>query len=402
LPNPLQTGPGRPLRLVALAVTGLVVFALLPAASAQNKRLEKTFLQGTQALRDGHFEEAATAFSQAVTISPSFAEAHFNLGLTRLQQGHLEEATASLSKSLTLKPSLRGANLFLAIALYRSNDFDKAAAALKREIQIDPASADAFMWLGVVQLAQGKPSLAATSLDEAAALRPGDVDILYHRGRAHMLVSKESYEQMYEIAPASWRVHQVLAQSFVEADRLDDAILECKEALRLKPEEPGLHQALADVYLKKNDLVNAEAEYQNEIQLNPGSLSSKYSLAVVSIERSKAEVAEELLRQVLQAQPRSADANYQMGRAQAQLGNTDGAIRSFSTAVADSGKQTDSETLRQSYYQLAQLYRRARQPEQSKAALDSFLRLKQQADARQAQKLQDKLKRAAESQEKTP
>jgi len=56
------------------------------------------------------------------------------------------------------------------------------------------------------------------------------------------------------------------------------------------------------------------------------------------------------------------------------------------------------ETVRQSYYQLAQLYRRTKQPEQSRAALDSFMKLKQQADARQAQKLQDKLKRAPEAQ----
>jgi len=65
--------------------------------------------------------------------------------------------------------------------------------------------------------------------------------------------------------------------------------------------------------------------------------------------------------------------------------------------VADAGR-SDSETVRQSYYQLAQLYRRAQRPEDSRAALDSFMRLKQQADAAQAQKLEDKLKRASEAQ----
>jgi hypothetical protein len=43
------------------------------------------------------------------------------------------------------------------------------------------------------------------------------------------------------------------------------------------------------------------------------------------------------------------------------------------------------------------LYRREQKPEQSRAALDSFMRLKQQADARQAQKLQDKLKRSSQT-----
>jgi hypothetical protein len=50
---------------------------------------------------------------------------------------------------------------------------------------------------------------------------------------------------------------------------------------------------------------------------------------------------------------------------------------------------------------LAQLYRRAQRPDDSKAALDSFMRLKQEADAAQSQKLQDRLKRSPESQQAT-
>jgi hypothetical protein len=57
--------------------------------------------------------------------------------------------------------------------------------------------------------------------------------------------------------------------------------------------------------------------------------------------------------------------------------------------------------LRQSYYQLAQLYRRQQKTEESKAALENFMRLKQQADAQQAQRLQDKIKRSAQMQDTT-
>lgn len=206
---------------------------------------------------------------------------------------------------------------------------------------------------------------------------------------------------MYAVAPDSWRVHQVLSQSYVEAGRLDEAVTECQKAIAAKPKETGLHQALADVYLKKNDLAQAEIEYQKELEMNPRSLATIYGLAVVSIDRSKPEVAAELLSQVLQREPGSANVHYQLGRAEAQLGNTNDAIRNFSAAVSESG-EADSETLRQSYFQLSQLYRRARKPEESKAALDSFLRLKEQADARGQQKLQDKLKRAPEAQENAP
>jgi tetratricopeptide (TPR) repeat protein len=216
-----------------------------------------------------------------------------------------------------------------------------------------------------------------------------------------MLVSMKNYEDMFETAPDSWRVHQVLAQSYVEAGRLDEAALECKKAIEAKPQEPGLHEALADVYLKKNDLAEAETEYQNELKISPRSLATMYGLALVSVERSKPEIAVELLQQILQREPDSANAHYQLGRAEAQRGKSEEAIRNFS-AVVKQPESADSEVVRQSYFQLAQLYRRARQPEESRAALDSFLKLKEQSDARGQQKLRDKLKRAPEGQEKTP
>jgi tetratricopeptide (TPR) repeat protein len=346
-------------------------------------------------MRSGDWDTAVASFSHATQIQPGSAEGHFNLGLAQLSRGRYQEAIASLDKAATLAPKLRGAHLFLGIARYRMDDYPGAISALRRETQLDIKNANAFMWLGVAQLAAGDAEAAATSLDEAAKLNPSDVDILYHRGRAHMLVSKESYELMYKSDPNSWRVHQALAQSFVEADRLDDAAHECQNALASRPSEPGLHEELADIYWKQNQLEKAEAEFQEELKIDPESLSSMYKLAVVSLERSKPDATVSLLTDLLHRSPEYRDAHYQRGRAEAQLGQAEPAIKDFKAEVAQTN-HADTESLRQSYYQLAQLYRRAQQPEESKAALDSFLRLKQQADAAQAQKLQDKMKRSDE------
>lgn len=346
-------------------------------------------------MRAGDWSGAADAFTRAIKILPSSAEAHFNLGLAQLQQGNLQEAITAFNRAIELSPRLKGPHLFLGVARYRLNDYPAAITALRKETQIDTSNGKALMWLGVAQLAAGDAESAATSLDKAAQLSPGDVDILYHRGRAHMLVSKDSYEQMYKADPNSWRVHQALAQSFVEADRLEDAVHECQAALKLRPLEPGLHEELADIYWKQNQLDNAEAAFQEELKLDPESISSMYKLAVVSLERSKPDVTVSLLTQVLQRSSEYRDSHYQRGRAESQLGQLNEAISDFKAEVA-LGDRAEPESLRQSYYQLAQLYRRAQQPEESKAALDAFLRLKQKDDASQAQKLQDKVNRAAE------
>jgi superkiller protein 3 len=365
---------------------------------AQTSQFEKSFHQGAEAMRNGQWDEAASAFGAAATLAPTSAKAYFNLGLARFQQGRLDDALVALNRSVTLSPQLRGAHLFAGIVQYRKDSYADAIASLKRETQIDPTNSKAFMWLGVAQLAAGDAAAASVALDKAAQLSPEDVDILYHRGRAHMLVSKESYEQMYKADPDSWRVHQALAQSFVQADRLEDAIHECQVALRSRPHEPGLHEELADIYWKQNQLEKAELAFQDELKIDSNSLSSMYKLAVVSLERAKPEVTVSLVSEVLRRAPKYMDAHYQMGRAQAQLGHVDAAIASFNSAVADAD-QTDGESLKQSYYQLAQLYRRAQKPEESKVALDSFMRLKQQSDAAQTRKLEDKMKRAPEAEE---
>jgi len=377
-----------------LAWAGALVIAT--AARGQlGPEAKKTFNQGTEAMHSGALQEAADDFSRVTTLEPSFAQAYFNLGLVRLLQRQPSDAIEALNKSLRLQPDQRGAHLFLGIAYYRKNDYAKAHKALKRETQLDPNNADTLMWLGVVQLAEGDALGASATLDHAAKLKPNDVDILYHRGRAHMLVSKESYEQMFHADPSSWRVHEVLAQSYLEADRYEDAIAEFQLAISARPEEPGLHEELGDAYWKMVQLPKAEDAFREELKLDPEDSSAMFKLAVVSLEHSEPEVSKKLLTQVIAVTPHFADAEYQLGRADAQLGNMDAAIGDLTAAIADSGDK-DTETLRQSYYQLAQVYRRAQRPEESRQALDAFLRLKKQADADQAQKLAAKLRMSEE------
>jgi tetratricopeptide (TPR) repeat protein len=383
------------LSLLPACLAALAILTLPVHLCGQDQGFEKSFNEGIRAMRAGDWDAAVASLTRASKILPDSAPAHFNLGLARLQQGHPQDAIPEFNRAVALSPSLKGAHLFLGIALYRVNDYSAAIAALRRETQIDNSNAKALMWLGVAQLAAGDDEAAVKALDKADQLSPGDVDILYHRGRAHMLVSKESYEQMYKADPNSWRVHQALAQSFVEADRLDDAVHECENALNLRPQEPGLHEELADIYWKQNQLEKAEAAFQDELKIDPQSISSLYKLAVVSLERSKPAVTVSLLSEVLRQSPEYRDAHYEKGRAEAQLGEVSAAIDDFKAEVAR-GDRADVESVRQSYYQLAQLYRRAQQPEESKAALDAFLRLKQQEDAAQAQKLQDKMKRSTD------
>jgi superkiller protein 3 len=364
------------------------------AASGINER----FQQATAAMRAGRLEEAKAGFSAVVKLVPTFAEAYLNLGLVLEEQGKNEEAIPNLWKALSLKPRLRGANLFLGIAEYRLNQFDDAIAALKKETTYYSTDANAWMWLGVAQLADNRPDEAAESLDRAAKLDPKNVDILYHRGRAHLLVSKESYDAMYKVDPNSWRVHQVLAQAYAESDRHEEAIAELQVAINKAPTQPGLHEALGTEYLQTGKTDLAEAEFRNELRFDPNSALALYKLGTIEIERGEAAQGKQSIEGALKKNPRLRDAEYYLGRAEMQLGNDEGAIRAFKGAInADS----DPEIVQQAWYQLAVVYRRTRRLEEAKQALTMFQKLKDEATEHQQQLFQQK-RRAQKQTEPVP
>jgi tetratricopeptide (TPR) repeat protein len=373
--------------------------AQIPADAADK------FRQASEAMRSGNLEEAAAGFAAVVKQAPTFAEAHFNLGLVNEEQGRHNEAIASFERALSLKPRLRGANLFLGVAHYRLNQLDQSLAALKKETAAYPKDASAWMWLGVVALAKDQPEDAAEALDKAAKLAPTDVDILYHRGQAHLLVSKNSYAKMFAADPKSWRVRQVLAQANAEAERHIDAIAEYEAAIKLAPKQPGLHEELGSEYRNAGKPQEAEAAFRQELEIDPYNVLARYKLGVLAVERNDGAKAKELIEAALRQQPGLRHADYNLGRAEMQLGNDVVAAGHFERATKT---ETDPEVREQSWFQLGIVYRRLHRMPEAQQAMATFKKLKDeeaetsQKQLRKFQVQQESAARPAEHEDPSP
>jgi tetratricopeptide (TPR) repeat protein len=388
----------RPLILVvAILCMAALSFAVDASLAQSGPDINEAFQQATTALREGRLEEAAAGFEALTRTAPTFAGAHFNLGLVREEQGRFDEAIASLKKALALNARLPGANLFLGIAHYRLNQYEPAIAALRLEIKQSPSDAKAWMWMGVTQLAREQPEDAIVSLDKAAKLAPKDVDILYHRGHAHLLVSKLSYEQMFHADPNSWRIHQVLAQADSEAARDMDAIAEYQAAIKAAPQQPGLHEELGTEYWKMGKMEEAEAEYQRELVVDPHSLLATYKLGSLRVMTAKATEGKPLIESALRQDPNLKEAYYYLGRAEMQLGNDNAAVDAFKRTISTI---SDPEIIEQTWYQLAMVYRRMHRTEDSQKALAIFQKLKDEGAEHQQQRLEKK--REAQGRESSP
>lgn len=341
-------------------------------------RVNDRFREATEAMRGGRLDEAAEGFASVAKAAPTFAEAFFNLGLVREEQGQNEEAITSFERALALKPRLRGANLFLGVAQFRLNQTEKAVAAFKKETSLYPKDASAWMWLGVAELVDEQAEQAADALDKAAKLDPQNIDILYHRGRAHLLVSKNSYEKMFKVDPHSWRVHQVLGQMAAEAERHEDAIAQYEAAIKLAPTQPGLHEELAGEYHASARIPEAEAAYRQELEIDPHNVVARYKLGVLLVGIHEAAKGKALIEEALRERAGLADADYHLGRAEMMLGNDAAAAEYLKRATSE---DSDFEIIQQAWYELGIVYRRLHRMGEASQAMATFQKLKDAEDA---------------------
>jgi tetratricopeptide (TPR) repeat protein len=316
-------------------------------------------------------------------LQPTFAEGFFNLGLAEEKAGQLDLARTALEKALRLKPGLRGANLFLGTIAYRQNRFKEAEASLLEETKLDPRSAQAFMWLGICHLAQDDPQGAIAPLDKAYALDASDADILYHRGRAYLLVANASYDAMFKLDPDSLRVHQVLGEAYAQGYRNQEAIGEFELTVKLAPRQPGLHEELGDQEWITGQLDKAADAYRKELRIDPLAVTAMYKLGSLLVQNRDPSEGVRLLRGALRLDPSLSDAHYYLGVGLAGTDQNEDAAREFQLAIAS---DPASDRAMSAYYKLSQVYRTLHKMNEAQAALKNFQQMRATVKERQDRK----------------
>jgi tetratricopeptide (TPR) repeat protein len=374
----------RPLKIA------LVLHLCCQFGIAQDGNAKTWFEHGNDALRKGDAADAVHDFQEFLHLHPGSAEGYFNLGLALQAAGQLDESLTALRKAASLQSGLHGVRLFSGIVNYKLNHLSVAHDDLASETRLEPKNAAGWMWLGVVELAQNHVDAAAAALDKAAVLDPNNLDILYHRARAHLLISKASYAEMFKLSPDSWRVHEVLGQADAEAFRTDDAISEFRLALRTAPHEPGLNEELGDACWTADKLQEADDAYSEEIKIDPANAIALYKLGSLRVTRNDAAAGIPLLERALTLDPTISDAHYYLGKGDVELGKDDLAIEHFKLATNPQGTE---ELRMMAWYQLAMLYRNLHRTQEAGEALAAFRKMKAERDQRRESKLQEQVRR---------
>src|SRR3989304_2576220 len=134
-------------------------------------------------------------------------------------------------------------------------------------------------------------------------------------------------------SPVKARVYTNLGVAYDKEGRLEEAIEEHMNALRLNPQLTGSHYNLGVVYSKQGRTDEAIEEFKTAIRLKPDLVEALNHLGIAYASKGRTDEAIEEFKKALRFSPDRARTHYNLGLAYAEKGLADKAIEEYQTAI---------------------------------------------------------------------
>ncbi|MYA71879.1 tetratricopeptide repeat protein [Candidatus Poribacteria bacterium] len=222
----------------------------------QSVSAETHFYRGNEKYLMRVYQDAITAYNEAIRLQPDFANAYVNRGLAKEKLGQHESAIMDYSSAIEIDSTLAGAYNNRGSAQRRLGQYFLALEDLSTAIQLDPRYVKAYVNRGNAKNSLGHPNEALEDFNTALALDPDSAEAYNNRG-----VAKAALMQ------------------------LPDAIEDFNTAIELNPELVNAYysRGIAKFIIGKN-IREAEADLQTALKLakkiDDANLKSNVELAL--------------------------------------------------------------------------------------------------------------------------
>ncbi len=238
--------------------------ALNPKDATAHQDLAAAYIQVNQ------IDDAVGELKTAIKLAPDSPQLHYDLGTAYKLQDDAADAIPELETAEKLNPAGYEPAYVLGLLYMQVARYAEAAQQLETSLKLHPQNGEAWATLGSVYNKLDRLPEATTALREAIKQMPGQADS--HLILATVLVKQKDTTgaaQERKVAADLMRQHMDLqraevatnsGKSLLQSGKLDDAIVQFREALTFDPKFVEAHSKLAEALEKQGKTAEAAAE----------------------------------------------------------------------------------------------------------------------------------------------
>ncbi len=233
------------------------------------------FEKGLRSLIDFDDNQAIEELTEAISLSPDYAEAYQNRGIAYYNNDEGMRAIQDLARVVALKPGSYGAHLSQGIIYTEEKKLGKASDEFKAAIAINPEEALAYIGRGHVYEQMKRPDLKkARAYFDRAVSKGGKWLPISHTKRGGVLAQLEQFDQAIadfnaaiDLSPRNWLAYLGRGIALVLKQQYSKGLEDLNHAMDLHPNKPEAHLIRGQVYAEIGNGPRAIADFQKACDL---------------------------------------------------------------------------------------------------------------------------------------
>ena len=365
-------------RIVVLLL-GFAVFIQSPLAQQTdaNVQIASRLRHAQQLLAEQKPQLAIEEYRSILAIQPDNLEAHANLGIVLFFQGQCSEATEHLDQVLKMQPGLPKIQALLGVCQKREGHVEEGQRNLEAallSVKEAPISALIEKNLADLYYAEGNLQPASQMTEKLLETDPHNPDVLYMLYRIHMDIANRARDALAALAPDSPRMHQLMAEHFINEGDAENATIQYEAALRGDPKLPGVHYELAEAILQQSksaeSLAKATELLKTTLVEDPGNAGAEAELGEIAMLENHRDVAKDHFSHALALRADELNALEGLADIATDQGNNEEAVKYLLLA---SRRDPMDDRL---HYRLSRAYRSLGRKEDSDRELALFMKIR--------------------------
>jgi tetratricopeptide (TPR) repeat protein len=317
------------LRLLGL---GVVVLAAIPAWNSF--RVYRAFSLARQATQLADPDGAVAVLEPLAAEMPDRADVQYRMGVAYRRQGEMLDANRCIDAAEKLgwpRDDIERQRILMRFQVGRTEGATDYVESYKSRDLSEEAAEEVFEALARGYLTAYQMADARVLLDLWLKGQPDSIRARMWLGLVLARIDRlddamEQYEEVLRLAPEHVDARLHLAALLLKSGRVDEALAEFERSHQLAPESGGCVLGIANCQMRLGKVDRARELYEQALKLElstSGQAEARGELGRLALEEGKTDLAIEHLREAVRLQPADASANYKLGLALAKAGQAE-------------------------------------------------------------------------------